>query len=442
MPKENDGPQFDTEFAPNLEDQFSKLRTDYESSGESAPSLPSSWSVKTTSLPESASVLMADELLAKKEQLNAVNVRLEQYKMKVKALSAELKESRKRRRDEPSSSSKSASPADSSASPEEVHPPSKKTSPEPKSPVKTTASKKAVISLTASSEEEPPSPVKPATPKPVVKKPSYAGLNSVLCAFREGGFTPGKDGMTFELCAELASDEIMEIARWSPRQLATYHPMIFDALELVYPGKTSKWLKLPFAKSHTATANYWVKVLNKWKQIWLKKAAKLVSPPPVHSPAMLALTKRIRKKLDGKTTEKIREVTKNSASAPAKKVSAKPIVVSGSDSDGEEQEVLMTPEAEEAGEDKKAVEKLADPPGSYSRAEMKAFAKHAKAIRNLPSDKNHTPATADFIDAEFSDNSGRAARILRSPFSWKRQKFKEITSKAARVMEERSRAYA
>ena len=157
---------------------------------------------------------------------------------------------------------------------------------------------------------------------------------------------------------------------------------------------------------------------------------------------MVALTKRIRKKLDGKTTEKIREVTKSPTPAPAKKVSAKPIVVSGSDLDGEEQEVRVTSETEEAGEDKKAVEKLVDPPESYSRAEMKAFAKHAKAIRNLPSDKNHTPATADYIDTEFSDNSGRAARILLSQFSWKRHKFKEIVSKAARVMEERSCAYA
>ena len=99
-------------------------------------------------------------------------------------------------------------------------------------------------------------------------------------------------------------------------------------------------------------------------------------------------------------------------------------------------------DAEVGDEDKKAVVKLAEPPESYTRPEIKAFAKTARAIRNVPSDKNHAPATADFIDAEFSDHSGRAARVLRSQFTWKRQKFKEIANKAARVMEERSYANA
>ena len=67
---------------------------------------------------------------------------------------------------------------------------------------------------------------------------------------------------------------------------------------------------------------------------------------------------------------------------------------------------------------------------------MKAFARMARAIRNT-NDNNHVPATANFLDAEFSDSSGRAARVLSSQFAWKRNRFKEIAAKAAKIMEDR-----
>ena len=436
LPGDDDIPQFGAD--PSLEDQFSKLRATHSSSGESAPSLPSAWSAKSPSLPESASDLVAEKLSKKSEQLEKVNARLDQYKAKVKALSAELKASRKRRRAGGSDTDKSVGPDNSDTSPEATPPPPKKTSPETKSPAKTPKPRPAKAKAdppAASSEDEPPSPIKSSSPAPR-KPPSYAGLNSVVCAFREGGFVPGEDGMSFELCAELVTDEINDIKTWTKKQRAEHYGMIFSAFELVYPGKAKKWRQLPFAKSNSATVNYWVKVLNKWKNIWLKKAAALASKPAnQRSPTMDALTKRIRDKLASKTALKVKEVSAPKPRTTGSKASSakRPIVISGSDSGEEPVEV-----EDEDTEDKPAVAKLADPPESYSRAEMKAFAKAARAIRNVPSDKAHTPATADFIDAEFSDHSGRAARILRSPFSWKRQKFKEIASKAARITEERS----
>ena len=391
--------------------------------------------------------MVAVKLSKKDEQLKEVNAQLEQYKVKVQALSAELKESRKRRRSDARDAAKTTASAereelaDSGATP----PLTKKPSPEPKPPAKaagtpTIGRKKATVKP-SSSEDEPPSPVKTPSPPPRIPT-SYAGLNSVVCAFKEGGFTPGKDGMTFELCAELVHDEVQDIKGWTKSQRAEHHEMIFSALELVYPGKTKKWRQLPFAKSNSATVNYWVKVLNKWRHVWLKKAAQSKKPasPRSASPAMEALTKRIRDKLASKTADKVKQVAEKAPVAKkAPSSSAKrPIVISGSDSDEE-------PAAEAAAEDdtatKRPPSKLADPPESYSRAEMKAFAKAARAINNVSSDKGHVAATADLIDAEFSDQSGRAARILRSPFSWKRQKFKEIAAKAARIMEERSRTH-
>ena len=51
---------------------------------------------------------------------------------------------------------------------------------------------------------------------------------------------------------------------------------------------------------------------------------------------------------------------------------------------------------------------------SYSLPEMKMFRKVAKAIRNVDEREGHAEATAAFIDAEFSDNSGRVVKALRS----------------------------
>ena len=441
LPDDNDIPQFGP--GPSLEDQFSKLRAANSSSGESAPSLPSSWSAKSPSLPESASDMMADKLSKKSEQLKAVNARLEQYKVKVQALSAELKETRKRRRTVAAAASKKDIPVDSDEPSESSPPPSKKPSPEAKLPIKTAkvrAAEHKVTPAASSSEDDPPSPIKPASPPPK-KTPTYAGLNSVVCAFREGGFVPGQEGMSYSLCAELVADEIKDIKQWTKKQCAEHHGMILSAFELVYPSKAKDWRELPFAKSKTSTVNYWVKVLGKWKNIWLKKAAKAAEASKAknpRSPTMDAITRRIRDKLANKTTEKVKEVLTPKSSSANKKASSsssakRPIIISGSDS-GEEPVVANGEDAE----DKPAAAKLAEPPESYTRAEMKAFAKAARAIRNVPSDKAHSSATADFIDAEFSDQSGRAARILRSPFSWKRQKFKEIASKAARITEERS----
>jgi hypothetical protein len=68
---------------------------------------------------------------------------------------------------------------------------------------------------------------------------------------------------------------------------------------------------------------------------------------------------------------------------------------------------------------------------------MKIFAKAAKAINNVDEREGHTMATAVLIDPEFSDNSGRTAKCLKSRDTWKKARVNKICEKAARIMEDR-----
>ena len=74
---------------------------------------------------------------------------------------------------------------------------------------------------------------------------------------------------------------------------------------------------------------------------------------------------------------------------------------------------------------------------SYSLAEMKAFKKMAKAIRNVNEREGHCEATAAFVDSEFSDNSGIVVKALRSNNAWKKLRVNAICDKAAKIMEDR-----
>ena len=70
-------------------------------------------------------------------------------------------------------------------------------------------------------------------------------------------------------------------------------------------------------------------------------------------------------------------------------------------------------------------------------SEMKTFKKMAKAIRNVDEREGHAEATAAFIDAEFSDNSGKTVKAMKSPSTWRRNRVNAICEKAATIMEDR-----
>ena len=69
---------------------------------------------------------------------------------------------------------------------------------------------------------------------------------------------------------------------------------------------------------------------------------------------------------------------------------------------------------------------------------MKTFQKMVKTIRNVDEREGHAEAIASFIDSEFSDNSGRTLKALRSNSAWRRNRVNTICEKAAVIMEDRS----
>ena len=73
----------------------------------------------------------------------------------------------------------------------------------------------------------------------------------------------------------------------------------------------------------------------------------------------------------------------------------------------------------------------------YSKDELRRFKLAAKAIRNHNETMDHTQATAEFLDTEVSDNSGRVQRILRSRSNWKKSRLDVACQKAAKIMEDR-----
>ena len=74
-----------------------------------------------------------------------------------------------------------------------------------------------------------------------------------------------------------------------------------------------------------------------------------------------------------------------------------------------------------------------------SEAEIKKFERVASTIRKVNDGliANHSAATADFIDVEFSNNTGRARRAWASQSAWNKERLKQACSQAARIMEER-----
>lgn len=64
----------------------------------------------------------------------------------------------------------------------------------------------------------------------------------------------------------------------------------------------------------------------------------------------------------------------------------------------------------------------------------------AKAIRNVDERDGHgghAESAASFIDSEFSDNSGRTLKTMRSKNAWKKQRVNAICEKAAKIMVDR-----
>lgn len=354
-----------------LESQFSRLRASSDASS-SAPSDLTSWSTMTPSEPGSASGLMASKLEAKEQQLQAVNKTLEEFRKKLEALEAELSASKKRPREKGNRAVAKQPKTPSSTTTVAEQPPSKKPSPDSKQSEKLSAPESPQLTAVSSSkktgEDEPPSPEKAIT-IPLMPPPLYAALESIVCAYREGGFQPGVGNMTFAICVELVEDEIIKVDTWERDQTKKLQPAIIAALKLIYPKRGSRWDQHECARSPSAAKKYWRKVLTKWKNMWASEMLPKTAAPPKTSPTMGVIAQRIREKIKKRESSKaVRLSTPEIGSQPI------PIVISDSDSSGGEAPAAEAAAASSTSE-KLTNNKLAPGPKSYTRAEMKSYAK-------------------------------------------------------------------
>ena len=218
--------------------------------------------------------------------------------------------------------------------------------------------------------------------------------------------------------------------------------MIISALQLAYKSKPESWFNKPFLKSPKGAADYWSKVLKRRAQIWRERhreekqraeEAALMEESAPRYPASASVAMRLQRKLKQKKKQAGKELQKL-----GKKSS--PIIVrdtdsSGSDdhnSDGEH----ASPEPTSAHTDKG--EKTAPGPETYTRSEIKMFARMSQAIEDVDESRGHSNAVADFIDTEFSDNSGMMVKARRAPKgSWRKGRFTRACEKAAKIMDER-----
>ena len=263
-------------------------------------------------------------------------------------------------------------------------------------------------------------------PTPTKENREYQKLNSVLCAYKTKQITPSHDGnVTFEIVAEMCLEDAKIAAEWKGDKLVRMHPVILSALRVVYKDKQESWYEKPFLKSPRGTRDYWIRVLKRRAQIWNAEANK-----HKRRESMQTVTERLRKKIAQRTKRKVKTLTRDKLSPGH---ASTPILLdsSSSDSDSDSHEASPVPTG------KKEV-KLAPGPDSYSKMEIKRFAKLAKQIRDVDESKGHSAAIACFLDEEFSENSGTMAEARRqSVGSWKHERFNSACSKAAKIMEDR-----
>ena len=81
---------------------------------------------------------------------------------------------------------------------------------------------------------------------------------------------------------------------------------------------------------------------------------------------------------------------------------------------------------------------MAPGPETYTQSEIKMFEKMARTIDEVDESKGHVNAVADFIDTEFSDNTGMMVKARKAhKGSWRKGRFTRACEKAAKIMEER-----
>ena len=270
-------------------------------------------------------------------------------------------------------------------------------------------------------------------------------MQSIVVACRiKDEFTAGSKKLPYSMCASIARQDAAMARKWKSGMRKQMHTAIIAAFRIIFSNESEEWFQRPFLSDPHLTTNYWAKVLYMRAADWERKAelAKRAarSPPPLAN-----LKDRIRAQIDKRTRAASKRLTPTGSAGITSFF--KPIpVFSGSDPDSSEEDEssvidVRSPPRHATDEDEPrpapSPEKLAQGPESYTRAEMRGFAKVAEAIRNVDLDKGHSLATAQFMDANFSDNSEKCVRARRSSQRWKRNEFNSAAILAGRILEQR-----
>ena len=206
--------------------------------------------------------------------------------------------------------------------------------------------------------------------------------------------------------------------------------MILSALRLVFPDKKKSWYEQPFLRSQEGAAKYWIKVVERRGELWRTALKKREAREEASLDPNEAVRRRIRDKIKHRLQRKVSDLAEEGKGGST----VKPIPISsGSDSD-DPPTAVKSSSSPSAGSSTK---KLVPAPSTYTRAEIKSFARMARTIRQFNERVGHSPATANFLDVEFSNNTGKASRLQRSKMTWKRNRFDAACLKAAKILEDR-----
>ena len=408
----------------------------------------------TISMPTSASELLLSELTDKTVQLRIAKLRnseLETHRGELEKRFAELEKrvaSNTKRPREVAPVQVADVPVENPKkrpSPEPIENPKKRPSPEPAVAPVVPAVVYTVVDI--GSDDDVPTAAMLVEPAALVQDPSrlFETLHSVLCAYKDKKIRPGSQDLPFDICADLCRDEADLANAWPLDAKVRLLPCILSALKLVYPNKKDEWFAKPFLSDAVATTTYWTRVLLRRAAIWDAAATRLKSQRKLTHRS--SLKRRIKDKIAQRKAARLSSIDRSSSAGYVYKTPVKQTAfsLSSSDSDLDDGAVVdlsfSPPVVAVAGDG--SVVKLASPvrlapgPESYTRAEMKAFAKMAKAIRNVDEREGHAEATAAFVDTEFSDNTGRTVKCIKSRDSWKKARVSKICEKAARIMDDR-----
>ena len=238
----------------------------------------------------------------------------------------------------------------------------------------------------------------------------------------------------------------LTIGRGSSRRKISHDRSYLSALRKLYPRKPESWYqRKAFLKSPRGTALYWKKVLAQKAKAWRKEhelehkkaqKRKAFDPDVFDTPVL----HRIKDKLSH------RSKSTTVMGSPRDGRKSTPIVIGtessnseDSDSQDDSRDAVLPTQSEPAAAAARSPEpKLAPGPETYTRGEMKTFARMAATINNVDVTKGHSSAVADFIDSEFLDNSEMMNKARRAPKeSWRKRRFNTACEKAAKITEER-----